>query len=277
MQGQKVHGILGMDFLKKHVVRIDFDKGEVAFLRSPGGNPGQRVPLTFRSELPVVTATVPGMVGLEFFVVDTGCVTLDSGILRAEAFSMLHSQVGLLRAGADVGYVTLAGESSTRQGHLEALSLEGHRHKRLAFSEGSYNILSLHYLSRYTATFDFPRGVVYLKKGRRYAQPDIVDTSGIWPVRKKGQTVVKEVKKGSRAAHGGVLPNDVLLAVDDRPASQLSLLGIEKVLGSKSSKHRLQVLRKGTQLELLIDAPHEQRGGILTRAAAAPVSPGQTR
>ena len=52
VSGQEVYGILGMDFLSKHVVRLDFDCGEAVFLRSVGPNPGERITLSFRSKCP---------------------------------------------------------------------------------------------------------------------------------------------------------------------------------------------------------------------------------
>jgi hypothetical protein len=52
--GLKFDGILGMDFLRNHVVRIDFDNDEVNFLRSVGPNPGVRVPVIFQGNWPCV-------------------------------------------------------------------------------------------------------------------------------------------------------------------------------------------------------------------------------
>jgi hypothetical protein len=44
--GQEVYGVLGMDFLRHRVVRVDFDAGKLAFLERAGSDPGVAVPLT---------------------------------------------------------------------------------------------------------------------------------------------------------------------------------------------------------------------------------------
>lgn len=46
--GEDYHGILGMDFLKRHIFRMDLDRGEIVFLRKVGPDPGQRLAVTLR-------------------------------------------------------------------------------------------------------------------------------------------------------------------------------------------------------------------------------------
>ncbi len=45
--GDDIKGILGMDFLQHHVVRLDFDRGKLSFLTSPGPQVGSAVPMKF--------------------------------------------------------------------------------------------------------------------------------------------------------------------------------------------------------------------------------------
>ena len=55
--GRDIYGILGMDFLRKHVVRIDFDAGKMTFLKEVGSQPGQPVPVIWEGD---PEATEPG-------------------------------------------------------------------------------------------------------------------------------------------------------------------------------------------------------------------------
>jgi hypothetical protein len=45
--GYEVYGVIGMGFLRDHVIRIDFDGGKLTFLKEAGKDPGLAVPITF--------------------------------------------------------------------------------------------------------------------------------------------------------------------------------------------------------------------------------------
>ena len=61
-----------MPFLKHHVVRIDFDAGEVGFLRSVGERPGEKFPLTVDKYGTLWLRAKVLDWGEEWFLVDTG-------------------------------------------------------------------------------------------------------------------------------------------------------------------------------------------------------------
>jgi hypothetical protein len=87
--GVDFYGLIGMSFLKQHILRIDFDKGEVLFLKTPGRNPGRAFPLSFQHGVIHTEALIPGRSGKEIFAIDTGDDTNYSGSIRLDAFKSL--------------------------------------------------------------------------------------------------------------------------------------------------------------------------------------------
>lgn len=58
--GGDYYGVIGMSFLKNHILRIDFDKGVVSFLRVLGSKPGHAFPLFFEHGVIYTEAFIPG-------------------------------------------------------------------------------------------------------------------------------------------------------------------------------------------------------------------------
>lgn len=212
--GQEISGFLGMDFLSKHVFRIDFDRGEVTFLSAVDADAGERLTVFFTDDLPHVMVEIPGLPGLERFAVDTGAVGSTSGDLRRDAFAALVEQ-GIVKTEGEALAVTPGGAGKDRIGRVESIALGGFHHEKLVFCESDKNCLRLNYLSRFVVTFDFANRAIYLKKGRQYNRAEVRDLSGLLVLRRNGQTFVHSVKQGSLAERAGVQPQDVLLRIDD--------------------------------------------------------------
>lgn len=165
---EEIHGLLGMDFLKDRVFRINFDRGEVAFLQSVVSRPGVRIPINSEHfDVPQVKMTIPGFQKQENFLVDTGLVGNDSGCLRAEIFDAIAEQHLLTHAGRSRSE-TILGSGSAQQGLVKAVSLGNHCHKNLRFSRAKVSLLGMNYWSRYIVTFDFPNRAIYLQKGQQF-------------------------------------------------------------------------------------------------------------
>lgn len=249
--GQEIHGILGMDFLSKHVFRIDLDQGEVTFLRNPGPNAGQSTAVQSNRLHWLVAMDIPGLDRTEQFLMDTGLSGFGAGGLQTEAFAALTEQGKLTRAGK-MKLLTASGIKVERLGQVDAVSLSGFRHEKLIFNESKMNVLGLGYWSRYVATFDFRLHTIYLKKGRRFDQPDLCNWSGLHLLRIKGRTVVDFVDKGSPAEEIGIHPRDVLLRIDEANVCGMSLDALRRRLCDEGKKYRLRIQRGQNEFEKTI-------------------------
>lgn len=163
LSGQEVYGILGMDFLKDYVLQIDFEEKRLAIIE-PGASPrrwGQGFPIEYASGgIPVLAATLSNDVQARFLV-DTG--DAGTGDIEAELFERLRAQGSLVVTGL-VQCATGSGYRETPEGRLDRLTLGPYRHEGLKLFQSHWNGLGLGYLSHYIVTFDFPNGILYLKR-----------------------------------------------------------------------------------------------------------------
>ena len=177
--GDPIEGILGMDFLHRYVVHVNFDKGEVLFLRSAPIDAGNEVPLGWDpdSGLPRVDAElVPGE--STSFVIDTGNCGLESGNLTRLEMRTLAKKHGFRQVSTDLAE-SLSGRSTTRSYQGKVLRLGVFSVESPVLGESSINMLGLGFWSRFTVTFDSPESKLYLRKGDNYSRPDRWNLSGL--------------------------------------------------------------------------------------------------
>ncbi len=242
----EMSGVIGMDFLGRHILRIDFDRGEVVFLRSVGPNPGERLPLSFRYDRPHISIQIDEPDDPELFMLDTGLSGHHSGNMSAALFDALiaKKKMSSLVKLRSVGFSGVVQDG--RQGQMDCLLLAGHRHKGLRFMRAEINVLGLRFCSRYVMTCDFPNRLLYLKKRHRFDWPDKQNLSGLHIFRIKGEIQVDAVDEGSPAALAGIRSCDVLLTVNGKKVSELSLFDVRERFCSAGEQLRL-VVRQGAQ------------------------------
>lgn len=253
--GEEVYGCVGMDFLSRHVFRVDPDRGEVVFLRSPGPAAGDRLPVTIKDNVPFVQAKLSGLAEPELFLVDTGAASGGgTGLLRAEAFDALVKQDKIKPIDTALA-VSLSGPSVRRRGRLAEMELAGHRHAGLIFTASGRNYLGLNYWSRYVATFDLADGAIYSKKGSRYDPADTHDLSGLTFARLAGRTTVVDVEAGSPAALAGVRLRDVIVTANGERVGGMPLAPVRRSLAVRGAKVSLTLGRDGGEREVSFRLP----------------------
>ncbi len=87
--GYEIRGILGMTFLKQHIIRIDFDAGKLAFFRACPANAGHCFHLSYtKLKTPALSLNV-GQDHYVSFELDTGCYGSYFGHFTPETFNCL--------------------------------------------------------------------------------------------------------------------------------------------------------------------------------------------
>ena len=107
--GEDIYGLLGMDVLRKLVVQLDFDAGNLAILepgKSQSKEWGEALPLQFQGKgVPTVRVMLPDGTAARF-IIDTGDASM--GDLRGEIFQEL-SDAGHLKIGGETSFATGSG------------------------------------------------------------------------------------------------------------------------------------------------------------------------
>jgi hypothetical protein len=229
-----------MDFLCKHIVQIDCDEGEVRFLRRVESDAGKPVRLVMEDGYAFADLELQGH-GKTRFLLDTGWISPDSGTMEAALLADLAKK-GACRTVGESLLETVAGTKTSRITQGKEISVGDFAIDRPVFGEAPRNLLSLNALSRFVVTFDFPSGTMYLKKSKRFAEPDMWDISGLHLLRRQGQTVVHSVDKGSAAAMRGIQAGDKIAKIGARSAQDVSMYELRRLC-----------CEPGTTLDLVIE------------------------
>jgi hypothetical protein len=232
--GHLIEGFLGMDFLERYVLRVDFDRGELFLMRSALNDSGEVFPL-FRNaqQIPQMEASVSPGTNIRFLI-DTGMMNYETGMIDRFTSSPLIKDGRLTTKGSITGVDSLAA--------YEHMLLQG---KRLSLGELSVELpvfsvsptassLGLTFLSRFVVTFDFPGRKLYLKKGEGYERLDdltrATNVSGLNLLRRDGTVVIDRVNPGSPASIAGFQAGEVLLTLGATRADETSLFELRKAL-----------------------------------------------
>jgi S1-C subfamily serine protease len=100
-----------------------------------------------------------------------------------------------------------------------------------------------------------PNGVLYLRKGVRFNEPDRRDLSGLHILRVDGATVVHSVDEGSPAGTAGVQSKDVILRIDGRPAEQESMFAIRQLLRRENPQFEMTIRRGTERFQVFLSLP----------------------
>jgi hypothetical protein len=241
VEGVDEAGMLGYELFARFVTRIDYGKHTMTFIDKKTFDPtgaGTPVPIRFYHQFPEILGSYDGIPGR--FGVDTGArMTLmltapfarDHGLLDKAAQNPAM-MIGWGVGGASRGYVfrggTLKLGDVTIDHPLTAISTDkGGAGASPAFP----NNVGGGVLKRFVVTLDYDHNTMYLKP---IAEPvpdlDAFDRSGVWINGVDGGFKIFDVSKNSPAEQAGLVKDDVITAINGKPASSLSLPDVRQML-----------------------------------------------
>jgi hypothetical protein len=225
---EDIEGLLGMDFLGRHVIHIDFDRGELLFLKSVPKNAGEAIPM---GSEPAGQPNVSNLYvnGERFtFEIDTGFVGLGSGYMEVTGARKLFRTGEFSEVGANRLQTATSGVTCRvfrgRELSLGGFAVDG---PVLGETRGN-NVLGLGFLSRFAVTFDFPGRTLYLRKGARYGRKDRWQMTGMFTRKRDHEFVIDEIDPGGPMGRAGAKKGDVLVEVGGRPARETSLMELRE-------------------------------------------------
>jgi hypothetical protein len=266
--GRRVDGIIGYDFLKLFVVEVDYAAKTISLYDPPSyeyEGAGEAVPLTLRNGHPYARVRLgfEGHGAVEGdFEVDTGA---DGSLAVNRPFAEKHKLPELLpgasaaKTGAGAG-----GETSYVESRVGELGLGRFTFEKpvVTFSrdtegEGananSDGQLGGEIFRRFKVVFDYSRGLMILEPNANFSDPFRADTSGLDIVaegRDLRTFTVNAVEPGSPAAEAGLREEDIILAVDGRPAREFDLDQLTSLFTKEGREYALTVRRGRETLKL---------------------------
>jgi hypothetical protein len=235
-----VAGVVGFEFLKRFPVKLDYQRSRATFYEPSrftytGGGFG--VPFKLRGRVAIVDGSVDGVNGT--FAIDTS--SGDSLSLNAP----FVDKNGLIkRYGATQAFVSGASSDDYERSLLAratSLKLGGMAIDRpvVALAPGTGGTMataevsgSVGYgiLRKFNITFDYANGMLYFERNANFGQPDVFDRSGMWLERAADGFAVVDVVKDGPAAKAGLVPGNVIVAVEGKSWSGLQLSAVRQDL-----------------------------------------------
>lgn len=254
---QRIDGVLGMDFLVRYALQLDLARGELRLLDSEtigampyeaslwihmleGNLPNSDV-IGCRPCLPMRSGDVS-----YWAIIDTGAVGASFYLDRRTREALVESQ-RLQEATLvyEVDGVTKVGTGDFAT--LRDVKLGRFRHYMLDVKEAEPCCkLGLPFWKRYLVTFDFPRRRLCLDKSPYFAMGDEAGHSGIFVEEADDgkSRVVSMLVEDCFAARHGVQVGDRLIAINRKPAQDMSVYHIVRRLSERRERVcELQLLR----------------------------------
>lgn len=261
-EGRPVDGILGYDLISRFVVRIDYAAGRLDLLDPASfsySGAGERVPLTMQDNHPHVQAelTVGEHAPVKaFLLIDTGA---RSALSLSRPFCEQHKltdAVTTIQGGFGAG---VGGETRERIGRVARLKLGeqmltqvvtgfSEDQKGAGASQDANGIIGGDLLRRFTVTFDYSRHEMILEPNAHVTQPFEYDMCGAFLRTTAADFTGIEIHRivaESPAASAGLQEGDLIRAIDDQPATELTLEEVRRMFLEPGKTYRIGYERGG--------------------------------
>jgi len=258
---EPIAGILGLEIFERFAVTFDYDKQQLVLQaydrgEAPAAEHGERVPLKYTDDMPLVDANLDGKRGV--FGIDTG----NSGmVLLFPQWAQRNGIVTHYEHGAPAPTGGVGGLFTAHFAHAQSLQLGGQRMDNVvamltradAGATGNpteAGNIGQDILSRFNVHFDYRRGEMVLLPRkpavmRQYAMAGFrAGKSAEQPDRYK----VSWVLAGSPAAEAGLKAGDFIVAVNGKAATSIGLGELRDAVMN---------LPEGTPLKLTLDGGKE--------------------
>ena len=268
--GHDIDGIIGADFIKQFVVEIDYsarvlrlhEKNKFAYSGS-----GEILPLTFiHGGYPVIDAgvAIPGREKVAGrFILDFGSgasLALHTPFIREQ--NLLSPSQKTIRA---MGAGGAGGKITGRSGRVAELRIGKFQidspltlfsedtSGAFATSEIQGNIGAM-ILAKFRAFLDYGRNRIILEPNATLMDPIAPVSSGLKLVAYGSDYKtfrVDELLEDSPAVEAGLQKDDVVVAIDGRPSTELTLSSLQEAL-EKPTPHKLSISRGGSTLQITL-------------------------
>jgi hypothetical protein len=234
IEGRDMPGMVGFETFRRFVTRIDYGNRTITLIDPKAFDPkdaGTAVPIVFDGNIPEAEGTYNGITGK--YMIDTGArhaLVMTSPFseknnLRAGATKGVESVTGWGVGGPTRSYVFRGGElkigTVTVPGSITQLSTDNKGAMASADLAGN---IGGGVLKQFVITFDYGHDVMYLKPvAGKVDDLNTFDRAGMWINKDNGNLTVVDITAGAPAAAAGLKKDDIVTAVDGKPAAGIAL------------------------------------------------------
>lgn len=272
--GMPMGGLLGYDFFSRFVVRVNYDSKTIDLLEPSEyayAGSGVTVPFVLEGSCPHVAASLTVSTGPPIdadLIIDAGAA---DNVNLTSPFVKEHRLLELARKTPAGGPNTMAGSEkeffaqTSVRGKLAGLTLgevmlNDIPCNLMVGTKGAYASTSFSgtigegVLHRFNTVYDYSRSALILEPNAEHAKP--------FPARKTfGATFLSDgptytrftvtgVRKASPAEAAGLKKDDVVVAADGKPAAEMRLADLRKIITDEGAHHILSIERSGEPVSI---------------------------
>lgn len=256
--GRSMDVILGAELFRRYVVEIDYTNNFIMLYEPEAytyNGTGEILPLKFSSNHPYVQGkiVVPGLEPIEGdFVIDAGS---NFGLTLIPSFIEKHRMMSRVPKTIETRARGVGGEFLISIGRIKGLGLgrftlqdtiTAFPQRGFFGREGAAGNIGGLILRRFKVIFDYSRKRMILEPNKHFSEPMDYDMSGMTLLTDSPQFKLIKINRvivGSPAAEAGLKPEDVILEVDGRTASRLTLHSLREMFKKEGREYLLKIKR----------------------------------
>ncbi|MCZ2224258.1 MAG: aspartyl protease family protein [Chitinophagales bacterium] len=259
--GVEINGIIGFSFLKKYIVKIDYDNFQIE-LYSPGTfkypRGGYLMKPTFTTlPLPYFSLGVKNNSTISRFIFDTGaglCFLLNKKFIKDKVLFRRKNKFYNTQAEG------LGGKKEMDLAVVKLVSIGPYKFKNVPvyifddeFNATSYpnnaGIIGNDLLRRFNVILNYSEQEIYLKPNSKFSDPFDYSYTGLNIYLIDNRIVVGNVSKNSHADKAGLKEGDIIIAIDNNFSTNIQ--SIKLALQNAGSKLNVLISRNN-KLEMII-------------------------
>jgi hypothetical protein len=247
-EGANEKGMIGYEFFARFITRFDYGKHTITFLDKKYFDPktaGIPVPMRLYHQFPEILGSYDGVPGR--FGIDTGSrmplllnkVWAAKNGLPKPGTKTIEAQTGWGVGGPTHSVVFRGGTLKLGNVTIEhPLTMVSTDKGGAGAVESFPSNVGGGVLKRFAVTFDYDNSTMYLKPIKGHIEDvDTFDKSGMWINAVPEGFKVIEITKGGPAQAAGLQKDDIITAVDAKPAADMSLPAMrERLRNDRSGK-----------------------------------------
>lgn len=241
IEGVPMPGMVGYEAFRRLVTRIDYGASTLTLIDPTKFDPkdaGTPVKFVFNEHVPEVMGTIEGIPAK--FDIDTGArseLTITKPF--AETNKLLASHPKGVEAvdgwgvgGPSTGYITRIKDMTIGDVKIGPVVGALSNQDKGAFAGSDYSAnVGGGVLKRFVVTFDYNNRIMYLKpRTGPVDDTNTYDRAGLWLNVNGNSFKVVSVTKGAPAEKAGLVKDDIITAVDGKPAAGVKLPDLRKML-----------------------------------------------